>query len=83
MSKKNLKYSYNEKKAYYIGYGIGLVSDEAYSNAVDSRMGSGQKSELCNSAKKGFIAGKKNRHVPVFEKGYKKYPISRQDYLKK
>ena len=81
MAKK--KYSYNEKKAYYIGYGMGLVSNSPSDDVVDTRMGKGQHVNLCNSAKKGFHDGKKNRKAVAFEKGYKKYPVSIEQYLKK
>lgn len=76
------KYSFNEKKAYYIGYGMGLSSDYADDNVIDARQGRGQHASLCLSAYEGFKKGKKNRHVPIFEKGHKKYPLSRKQYLK-
>lgn len=82
MSKRK-KYSHNEKKAYYIGYGMGFCCDQPNDNIIDARMGLGQHPSLCLSAYQGFKKGKQNRHVPMFEKGYKKYPISRRDYLKK
>ena len=78
MSKK--KYSHYEKRAYWMGYGAGICNGDA-TYAMDTRMGAGQREDLCNSMRKGFFAGKKNSYSNPFEKGFKRYPVPLKVYI--
>lgn len=76
------KYSSSQKKAYYMGYGAGMSKDEAvFDTLTDERQGLGQRSDLCESARKGYLEGKKNRYGNPFAVGYKKYPVSTKRLL--
>ncbi|MBO5328637.1 MAG: hypothetical protein J6B04_05650 [Clostridia bacterium] len=83
-SNKKQKYSDNEKRAYWIGYGAAITgaSDSSANSLFDERLGYGQRSDLIKSAEKGFNAGKKNRISVPFEKGHNRYPVTLKDSLK-
>ena len=81
--KKKNRYSHNEKKAYFIGYGMGLISNDSnIPSCLDHNYGAGQNKKLISSASKGFFDGKKNKYSVPFEKGFNKYPVSLHAYLK-
>lgn len=88
--KRNTRYTAAQRKAYYMGYGVGLVeknnkdlSDE-FGFMVDDRMGAGQRPDLCESARKGYFDAKKqNRSAPPFSKGFKRYPVTDNAWLGK
>ena len=92
-TKRRFKYSVDQKKAYYMGYGIGTVSgrvgvggedkvDFAIHTLCDPRQGSGQRKDLCDSMFNGYEKGKKNRNSVHFDKTKKKFPVSFADYIK-
>lgn len=81
-NKKSKRYSVSERRAYWIGYGAGIVGEgRSSSSLTDNRLGRGQVENLCKSARKGLFAGKKNAYSTHFEKGFKRYPVSLAKYL--
>ena len=73
--KKQKRYTAAQRKAYYMGYGAGIVemNDKTASDnfcfMVDERMGAGQRPDLCESARKGYFDAKKqNRSARRFQK---------------
>lgn len=88
-TKKSSKYSADQKKAFFMGLGAGIAErgrnqpSDNLIDMLDSRMGEGQRKDLCDSALKGYFEGKKNYSLsPVFALGFKKYPVSHSAYIK-
>lgn len=86
---KSSKFSSDQKKAYFIGLGAGMVEkhsrgmSDAFTNIIDSRQGIGQRKDLCDSARKGYFTGKeKYGGAPPFSVGYKNYPVSDSTWLR-
>lgn len=85
---KSSKFSSDQKKAYYMGLGAGIAErgrnqpSDNLIDMLDSRMGEGQRKDLCDSALKGYFKGQKEYSLsPVFALGFKKYPVSHSAYL--
>ena len=81
MAKRKSKYNASQRKAYYMGYGAGIVernsniASREFSTMVDESFG--QRNDLCSSAKAGYWAAKKeNKAAPPFSIGYKRYPVT-------
>ena len=64
------KYTYAQKKAYYMGYGAGLcrTPSSQLDPILDCRRGLGQDPVLCLSARAGYSAGKKDHFRVPFAK---------------
>ena len=86
-TKNRKRYTSAQRKAYYMGYGVGLVehgnvASPEFSSMIDERMGHGQRKDLCDSARKGYFDAKNNQYAPPFSKGCKRYPVSVKEWLK-
>lgn len=93
-TKRRSKYSADQRKAYYMGYGFGIATkyfdekrnpDAEIGIITDSRqglVGVGQRSDLCASMRNGYAVGKKNQFSLHFDGTKKKFPVSMKEYLK-